>query len=76
MVLEGDIRRVSRVQKWFSFYQFQHIYLFVLYGVLGLKFRIQAMHPPSTLLHCLLPALHCTVGRTSLHGWCAVLWCG
>jgi len=41
MVLEGDIRRVSRVQKWFSFYQFQHIYLFVLYGVLGLKFRIQ-----------------------------------
>lgn len=41
LVLEGDIRRVSRLQKWASFYKFQHIYLFVLYGVLGIKFRIQ-----------------------------------
>lgn len=41
MVLEGDVRRVSRVQKWAAHYRFQHIYLFVLYGVLGIKFRIQ-----------------------------------
>jgi fatty acid desaturase len=41
LVLEGDIRRVSRIQRWARIYKFQHIYLFVLYGVLGLKFRIQ-----------------------------------
>lgn len=41
LVLEGDIRRVSKLQKWASVYKFQHIYLFVLYGLLGLKFRVQ-----------------------------------
>jgi fatty acid desaturase len=41
MVEEGDIRRITPFQKWTGFYKFQHIYLMVLYGVLGLKFRIQ-----------------------------------
>lgn len=37
----GDIRRITPFQKWTSFYSWQHIYLMVLYGVLGLKFRVQ-----------------------------------
>jgi len=38
---EGDIRRITPFQKWTKFYKWQHIYLMVLYGVLGLKFRVQ-----------------------------------
>lgn len=38
---EGDIRRITPFQKWTGLYQYQHIYLMVLYGVLGLKFRVQ-----------------------------------
>lgn len=38
---DGDIRRITPFQKWTGFYKFQHIYLMVLYGVLGLKFRVQ-----------------------------------
>ena len=40
-VQEGDLRRVARTQKYASFYQFQYIYLIVLYGVLAVKFRVQ-----------------------------------
>jgi len=35
------MRRVSKLQRWLKFYRFQHIYLFILYGLLGLKFRVQ-----------------------------------
>jgi len=38
---EGDIRRITPFQKGGALYRFQHVYLMVLYGVLGLKFRIQ-----------------------------------
>jgi len=41
MVKEGDLRRVSKWQKWSEVYQFQHIYLSILYGLLAIKFRIQ-----------------------------------
>jgi len=41
MVKEGDLRRVSKWQKWSKMYKFQHIYLSVLYGLLAIKFRIQ-----------------------------------
>lgn len=41
MVEVGDIRRITPFQKWSGFYRWQHLYLMVLYGVLGLKFRVQ-----------------------------------
>ena len=37
----GDIRRITPFQSWFGFYRWQHVYLMVLYGVLGIKSRIQ-----------------------------------
>jgi fatty acid desaturase/cytochrome b involved in lipid metabolism len=37
----GDIRRVTPFQTGSPLYRFQHIYLMVLYGLLGLKFRVQ-----------------------------------
>jgi len=37
----GDIRRITPFQKPAAFYRFQHVYLMVLYGLLGLKFRVQ-----------------------------------
>jgi fatty acid desaturase/predicted heme/steroid binding protein len=37
----GDIRRITPFQKFVSYYRFQHVYLMILYGVLGLKFRVQ-----------------------------------
>ncbi|KAH9089809.1 hypothetical protein LEN26_018982 [Aphanomyces euteiches] len=39
--LEGDIRRLVTRQVLLPMYRFQHIYLPPLYGLLGLKFRIQ-----------------------------------
>src|SRR5207247_2194408 len=36
VVMDGDLRRVSRLQRWAAIYKFQHIYLFFLYGLLGL----------------------------------------
>ena len=41
MTEEGDIRRITRFQKWTGFYQFQHIYLLVLYSLLAFKSRVQ-----------------------------------
>ncbi len=41
VVENGDVRRIAPFQRWASFYKYQHIYMLVLYGVLGLKFRIQ-----------------------------------
>ncbi|CAM9122099.1 unnamed protein product [Sphacelaria rigidula] len=38
---EGDPRRLVSRQKWSSVYRYQHLYLPPLYGILGLKFRIQ-----------------------------------
>ena len=38
--LEGDMRRVTVSQKWKVLYQFQHFYLPIIYGLLGLKVRI------------------------------------
>lgn len=38
---KGDIRRITPFQKWLGYYNWQHLYLLVLYGVLGLKFRVQ-----------------------------------
>lgn len=40
-VESGDIRRITPFQKWSKQYELQHVYLMVLYGVLGLKFRVQ-----------------------------------
>jgi len=37
----GDIRRITPFQEWTGFYKYQHIWLMFLYGVLGLKFRVQ-----------------------------------
>jgi fatty acid desaturase len=37
----GDIRRITPFQESLGFYRWQHVYLMILYGVLGLKFRIQ-----------------------------------
>jgi fatty acid desaturase len=39
--LDGDLRRVTRLQRWTGYYRYQHIYMLILYGLLGLKFRIQ-----------------------------------
>jgi len=39
--IEGDIRRITPFQKPSTFYKYQHLYLMVLYGALGIKFRIQ-----------------------------------
>lgn len=41
VVMKGDIRRITPFQAPGAFYRFQHLYLMVLYGVLGIKFRIQ-----------------------------------
>jgi len=38
---QGDIRRITPFQEKIGFYKWQHVYLMILYGVLGLKFRIQ-----------------------------------
>jgi fatty acid desaturase/predicted heme/steroid binding protein len=38
---EGDLRRITPFQRWASVYRWQHVYLMVLYGLLGLKFRVQ-----------------------------------
>lgn len=38
---DGDPRRLVDRQNWASLYQWQHLYLPPLYGVLGMKFRIQ-----------------------------------
>jgi len=37
---EKDIRRIKPRQKWWSWYQNQHLYVPLLYGFLGIKFRI------------------------------------
>ncbi len=39
--IDSDPRRLVDEQKWRSFYQWQHIYLLPLYGILGLKSRMQ-----------------------------------
>jgi hypothetical protein len=39
-VEKGDPRRLVKRQFWASFYKYQHIYMPVLYGVLGIKIRI------------------------------------
>jgi len=41
MAETGDMRRITPFQKLTSFYKWQHVYLMVLYGLLGLKFRVQ-----------------------------------
>jgi fatty acid desaturase len=38
---EGDIRRLVPRQVWRASYRWQHVYLLPLYGLLGLKFRVQ-----------------------------------
>jgi fatty acid desaturase len=38
---EMDFRRVSPAQKWQWFYQYQHIYAPMLYGLLSIKYRLQ-----------------------------------
>jgi len=39
--VDGDIRRITPFQSGAAFYKWQHVYLMILYGVLGIKFRIQ-----------------------------------
>lgn len=39
--LDKDPRRLVKEQKWRSVYKYQHIYLLPLYGILGLKSRVQ-----------------------------------
>jgi len=41
VVSEGDPRRIVKRQLWTGLYKWQHVYLPPLYGILGLKFRIQ-----------------------------------
>jgi fatty acid desaturase len=41
METKGDLRRLVHQQVWTWMYKFQHIYLPVVYGLLGLKFRVQ-----------------------------------
>eukprot|EP01125_Pyxidicula_operculata_P006087 TRINITY_DN211_c1_g1_i1.p1 TRINITY_DN211_c1_g1~~TRINITY_DN211_c1_g1_i1.p1 ORF type:complete len:445 (-),score=95.61 TRINITY_DN211_c1_g1_i1:160-1494(-) len=38
---EGDMRYLVPRQSWLKKYQLQHLYMPILYGLLGLKFRIQ-----------------------------------
>ncbi|KNC79629.1 Delta(5) fatty acid desaturase [Sphaeroforma arctica JP610] len=38
---ENDVRRIKTSQPWYSFYVNQHIYVPILYAVLGLKTRFQ-----------------------------------
>jgi fatty acid desaturase len=40
MTSEKDIRRIKPNQEWFSWYKNQHIFVPMLYGLLGIKFRI------------------------------------
>jgi len=37
---DPDIRRIKPSQRWYNHYQFQQIYVPVLYGLLGIKYRI------------------------------------
>ncbi|KAJ3387986.1 hypothetical protein HDU92_001701 [Lobulomyces angularis] len=37
----GDIRRITKFQRWSEVYKLQFLYLPVLYSLLGIKFRIQ-----------------------------------
>jgi len=37
---DKDIRRIKPHQKWYSWYRNQHIYVPMLYGLLGIKYRI------------------------------------
>jgi len=46
---EKDIRRIKPRQKWFNWYQNQHIYVPLLYGFLGIKFRINDLVMMNTL---------------------------
>eukprot|EP00164_Ancoracysta_twista_P001933 GFYU01002542.1.p1 GENE.GFYU01002542.1~~GFYU01002542.1.p1 ORF type:complete len:541 (+),score=179.67 GFYU01002542.1:233-1855(+) len=39
--ISGDIRRLVSTQLWANFYKFQHLYMPIAYGLLGLKFRVQ-----------------------------------
>jgi fatty acid desaturase len=39
--LEHDIRRLTPRQVWKAQYKYQYLYLLPLYGLLGLKFRVQ-----------------------------------
>jgi len=39
--LEGDLRYIVKRQTWAPLYRYQHIYMPILYGLLGIKFRIQ-----------------------------------
>lgn len=39
--LDMDPRRLVEQQRWRSFYRYQHLYLLPLYGILGLKSRLQ-----------------------------------
>jgi len=38
---EGDVRRIVPEQVWNSVYKYQHVYMPILYGLLGLKSRFQ-----------------------------------
>ena len=40
-IQSGDLRRISKQQSTNTWYQFQYIYLCILYGLLALKFRVQ-----------------------------------
>jgi len=40
MTGDKDIRRIKPNQKWYSWYKNQHFYVPMLYGLLGIKFRI------------------------------------
>lgn len=40
-VVEGDPRRILTEQKYLNVYRWQHVYLLPLYGILGIKSRIQ-----------------------------------
>jgi len=41
MLADGDLRYLVKRQTWTKLYQYQHIYMPILYGLLALKFRLQ-----------------------------------
>lgn len=41
MLEKGDMRYLVHRQIWTNIYKYQHIYMPILYGFLGLKFRLQ-----------------------------------
>jgi len=40
---DPDIRRIKPSQRWYSHYKFQQVYVPILYGLLGIKYRINDM---------------------------------